>query len=82
MYIFTGLYFAVSMLLVGLSLVMAVFVLNVHHRGDVKGKTVPSWARRYLLQNPRKLCFSNKYDVDRVDSTAKVNKGFVKVPFI
>ncbi|XP_060553550.1 neuronal acetylcholine receptor subunit alpha-7-like [Ruditapes philippinarum] len=73
-----GLYFAVSMLLVGLSLVMSVFVLNVHHRGDVKGKTVPSWTRRYLLQNPRNQCFSNKYDVDSVDTMDKENKGYVQ----
>ena len=44
-----GTYFAVSMVLVGLSLVLAVLVLNVHHRGDIPGKAVPSWARRLFL---------------------------------
>ena len=69
-------------MLVGLSLVMTVLILHVHHRGDVNGKTVPSWVRRYLLQNPRNQCSLNKYDVDSMDSVSTESKNFSLVKFI
>ncbi|XP_045214474.2 neuronal acetylcholine receptor subunit alpha-10-like isoform X3 [Mercenaria mercenaria] len=59
-----GLYFAVSMLLVSLSLVMSVLVLNVHHRGDIKGKKVPKWTRKYLLRNPKNCCSKSEYELE------------------
>jgi len=45
-----GMYFAASMILVGLSLVLAICVLNVHHRGDVAGIPLPAWLRKLLLE--------------------------------
>ncbi|WAQ96003.1 ACHA6-like protein [Mya arenaria] len=56
-----GTYFAVSMMLVGLSLVLAVLVLNVHHRGDIPGKIVPKWSRTFFLEKLSMLCTRKKY---------------------
>lgn len=65
-----GTYFAVSMLLVSMSLVMSVLVLNVHHRGDVKGKIVPKWTRKYLLRHPKTCCMRTEYDLDSTSSVS------------
>lgn len=64
-----GTYFAVSMLLVSMSLVMSVLVLNVHHRGDVRGKKVPKWLKKYLLQNPKLCCKNTDYEFDHGEAT-------------
>ncbi|XP_060557842.1 neuronal acetylcholine receptor subunit alpha-9-like [Ruditapes philippinarum] len=58
------------MLLVSMSLVMSVLVLNVHHRGDVKGKIVPKWTRKYLLRHPKTCCMRTEYDLDSTSSVS------------
>lgn len=55
-----GTYFAVSMLLVSLSLVLSVLVLNVHHRGDTVGKKVPAWLRKLFLSKGSACCVRGK----------------------
>ncbi|KAL4239553.1 acetylcholine-gated cation-selective channel [Mactra antiquata] len=61
-----GTYFAVSMLLVCMSLVLSVLVLNIHHRGDINGKIVPRWAK--LFVNLVDRCCRYKADYDMKDS--------------
>ena len=46
---FSGMYIVASMILVGLSCVMEVMVLGVHHHGE-NGKDVPLWARKMLIE--------------------------------
>lgn len=58
--LFAGTYFAVSMLLVSLSLILSVLVLNVHHRGDIVGRKVPVWARKFFLDKLSNCCQRGK----------------------
>ncbi|XP_077868279.1 neuronal acetylcholine receptor subunit alpha-9-like, partial [Saccoglossus kowalevskii] len=43
-----GQYYAATMVLVSLSLLMTVIVLNLHHRGP-ESKEVPKWIRKWIL---------------------------------
>lgn len=73
-------YFAVSMVLVCMSLILAVIVLNVHHRGDIPGKKVPKWIRKCCLEGLG-ACFRSrgKHTLDKprqtVTSTGEIPNG-------
>lgn len=73
-------YFAVSMVLVCMSLILAVIVLNVHHRGDIPGKKVPKWIRKCCLEGLW-ACFRSrgKHTLDKprqmVTSTGEIPNG-------
>ncbi|XP_072023690.1 neuronal acetylcholine receptor subunit alpha-9-like isoform X1 [Amphiura filiformis] len=49
-----GQYYAGTMLLVSISIMLTVIVLNLHHRGP-QCKPVPQWVRRYVLGSVAKV---------------------------
>lgn len=67
-------YFACSMFLVSLSLVMTVFVLNMHFRTPEERK-VPPWMKKVFLRFGRRFLLrqsENKIQPSRVRKTSNV----------
>lgn len=70
----SGMYFACSMFLVSLSLVMTVFVLNMHFRTPEERK-VPPWMKKVFLRFGRRFLLrqsENKIQPSRVRKTSNV----------
>lgn len=70
----SGMYFACSMFLVSLSLVMTVFVLNMHFRTPEERK-VPPWMKTVFLRFGRRFLLrqsENKIQPSRVRKTSNV----------
>lgn len=85
----SGMYFACSMFLVSLSLVMTVFVLNMHFRTPEERK-VPPWMKKVFLRFGRRFLLrqsENKIQPSRVRKTSNVRlqvdfkKIFVQISF-
>ncbi len=59
--VLSGIYLTLVMALTSLSIIMAVFVLNLHHRGPYD-KPLPNWLKKMCLGKSKKLarglCFS------------------------
>ncbi|XP_033750879.1 neuronal acetylcholine receptor subunit alpha-10-like isoform X2 [Pecten maximus] len=77
---FLGMYFMVSMALVGMSCLLTVFVLQVHYKGN-NGTRMPGWVKRCIMVPlSRVTCVKITFDDDKNYSVSGGNNSGIIIP--